>query len=55
MRLIHDDGFCDGEIKAIDEIYGKGKPQIEFECTKCGQHLGNLPDCKAEDDLEDLF
>ena len=55
MKLKHSDGQCDGEIKAVNETYGKGKPQIEFECTKCGQHLGNLPDCKVEDDLEDLF
>lgn len=55
MKIRHNDGECDGEIVMINETYGKSKPQIEFECSKCHQHVGNLPDCKAEDDLEDLF
>lgn len=55
MTIIHNDGECEGEIKVTNETYGKGLPQIEFECTKCGQHLGNLPDCRVENELDDLF
>lgn len=45
MKLKHDDNECDGEIRAVNELYGSGKPSVFFECSKCGQHVGSLPDC----------
>jgi len=48
LNLKHSDGFCDGEIGAIQETYGQGKPSIEFYCLKCKFLLGRVADIEVE-------
>ena len=42
--LVHTAFDCGGEVVPHYSTYGRGLPEIDFECEKCGQHLGSIPD-----------